>query len=168
MGLNYIEKGVKLRAFKCHFGKQEVRYLGRLVSCEGYRADPADTVVLEKFRTPPKTIGELRSLLGFFGYFRGYVKDFSQKVKPLYDLLKGKSVQKGAKKKTKSGQSYDAREKIEWDETKQKVVEEMINYLQSDKVMAYPDFEAPFFVNCDASGYGLGSVLYQTQMLRWE
>ena len=161
--MRFIEKGVKLRAFKCHFGKQEVRYLGRLVSCEGYRADPADTVVLEKFRTPPKTIGELRSLLGFFGYFRGYVKDFSQKVKPLYDLLKGKSVQKGSKKKTKSGQSYDAREKIEWDETKQKVVEEMINYLQSDKVMAYPDFEAPFFVNCDASGYGLGAVLYQNQ-----
>ena len=87
----------------------------------------------------------------------------SHKVKPLYDMLKGKNGQKGSKKKTKSGQSYDAREKVEWDETKQKVVEEMINYLQSDKVMAYPDFEAPFFVNCDASGYGLGAVLYQNQ-----
>ena len=158
------EKGIKLRAEKCVFGKSEVRYLGRLVSADGYRADPVDTAVLEKFRTAPKNIGELRSLLGFFGYFRSYVRDFSRKVKPLYDLLKGKSTaKKGKGQKTRSGQSYDAREKIEWDDERQRVVEEMIDHLKSPEVMAYPDFKAPFFMNCDASGYGLGAVLYQNQ-----
>ena len=57
-------KGVKLRADKCHFLKSEVRYLGRLVSGEGYRMDPKDTEALERFREPPKNVGELRSLLG--------------------------------------------------------------------------------------------------------
>ena len=75
------EHGVKLRAEKCEFVKTEVRYLGRLVSGKGYRPDPKDTESLEKFRSPPSNIGELRSLLGFLGYFRCYVKDFSQKVK---------------------------------------------------------------------------------------
>ena len=89
------ENGVKLRAEKCEFAKREVRYLGRLISGQGYRPDPKDTQVLEKFRTPPSNIGELRSLLGFLGYFRSYVQDFSRKVKPLYDLLKGKTTQKG-------------------------------------------------------------------------
>ena len=109
------EHGVKLRAEKCEFGKREVRYLGRLISGKGYRPDPKDTQALEKFRTPPSNIGELRSLLGFLGYFRCYVKDFSQKVKPLYDLLKGKVTRKAGKgkKPEKAGQQYNSRERIE-------------------------------------------------------
>ena len=39
----------------------------------------------------------------------------------------------------------------------------MIDYLQSPKVIAFPNFEIPFFVNCDTSGEGLGAVLYQNQ-----
>ena len=68
--------------------KPEVRYLGRLVSADGYRADPKDTKALEKFRTAPKTLGDVRSLLGFLGYYRTYVRDFAKKLKPVYDLLK--------------------------------------------------------------------------------
>ena len=71
------EKGVKLRVNKCVFAKPEVRYLGRLVSAGGYRADPEDTKALQKFREAPKTVGDVRSLLGFLGYYRGYVRDFA-------------------------------------------------------------------------------------------
>ena len=157
--------GIKLRAEKCEFAKREVRYLGRLISGNGYRPDPEDTKALEKFRTPPTNIGELRSLLGFLGYFRCYVKDFSQKVKPLYDLLHGKSAKKPAKgKKTeKVGQRYDSREKIEWGEVQQAVLDELISYLMSPEVIAFPDFNLPFFINTDASNQGLGAVLYQKQ-----
>ena len=116
-------KGVKLRAHKCHFLKQEVRYLGRLVSSEGYRMDPADTEALERFREPPKTVGEVRSLLGLFGYYRCYVKDFARIVKPLYEVLKedhGKDVEvkvkeKGGKKK--AGQKYNSKEPVKWTES---------------------------------------------------
>ena len=82
------DKGIKLRADKCKFFKTELRYLGRLISKNGYRADPGDTAALEKFRTPPKNIGELRRLLGFLGYYRCYVQNFSRKMNPLYRLLK--------------------------------------------------------------------------------
>ena len=64
------ENGIKLRAEKCVFGKREVRYLGRLISAEGYRPDPADTAALQRFKEPPKTVGEVRSVLGFLGYYR--------------------------------------------------------------------------------------------------
>ena len=156
------EHGVKLRAEKCEFGKREVRYLGRLISGKGYRPDPKDTQALEKFRTPPSNIGELRSLLGFLGYFRCYVKDFSQKVKPLYDLLKGKVTRKAEKGK-KAGQQYNSRERIEWGDVQQVVLDEMIDYLMSPEVIAFPDYQTPFFINCDASNQGLGAVLYQQQ-----
>ena len=51
--------GVKPSPDKYVFLKQEVRYLGRLISKEGYRPDQKDTVALEKFRCPSKTMGEL-------------------------------------------------------------------------------------------------------------
>ena len=77
---------MKLRANKCNVVKSEVRYLGRLVSKDGYRPDPKDTDALEKFRCPPRNVGELRSLLGFLGYYRSFVKDFAKIMKPLYNL----------------------------------------------------------------------------------
>ena len=175
-------QGIKLRGKKCVFGKQEVRYLGRLVSSEGYRPDPEDTAALEKFRTPPKTVGEVRSLLGFLGYYRCYVRDFSKRVKPLYDLLcddggvgnsagkrkggksDGGGANSGGKQKCgKKGQKYESKEAILWSEQHQKVVAEIIDVLQSPEVIAYPDFDLPFFINCDASNHGLGAVLYQHQ-----
>ena len=39
----------------------------------------------------------------------------------------------------------------------------MIDHLKSPEVIAYPDFELPFFMTCDASNKGLGAVLYQKQ-----
>ena len=158
-------RGIKLRGAKCVFAKQEVRYLGRLVSENGYRPDPEDTIALEKFRTPPNTVGELRSLLGFLGYYRCYVRDFSRKVKPLYELLNmkdsGKKVK--GKMKGKAGQKYDSREKITFEQEHLRILNEMIDYLQSPEVIAFPDFTVPFFINCDASNQGLGAVLYQEQ-----
>ena len=162
-------RGIKLRANKCVFAKPEVRYLGRLVSENGYRPDPADTAALQKFRVAPKTVGELRSLLGFLGYYRGYVKDFSRKVKSLYDLLKCKEEMvkekkvKNVEKKAKPGLKYSSKEAIQWTGEHQLVLDEMIGYLQSPQVIAYPDFDRPFIMTCDASNEGLGAVLYQNQ-----
>ena len=90
----------------------------------------------------------------------------SPKVKPLYDLLKGKSTKKPVKKGgkvEKVGQKYNSREKIEWGEEQQVVLDELINCLMSPEVIAFPDFNSPFFVNTDASNQGLGAVLYQRQ-----
>ena len=61
------EKGIKLNAKKCPFFKKVVKYLGRLISKDAHRADPQDSIALEKFCAPPKTVGELRSLLWFLG-----------------------------------------------------------------------------------------------------
>ena len=162
------EKGIKLRPNKCVFGKTEVRYLGRLLSGEGYRPDPADTIALEKFRVPPRNIGELRSLLGFLGYYRSYVKDFSKIVKPMYELLAEKGEMAGKVRKSKEnlrkrGQKHNSREAIAWTDNHQRILDQLINQLQSPVIIAYPDFQLPFFITCDASNNGLGAVLYQTQ-----
>ena len=150
-----------MRGVKCAFAKHEVRYLGRLISANGYRPDPEETTALERFRDPPKTVGELRSLLGFLGYYRTYVNGFASRVKPMYDLLKGKIS--GGKDGKKVGQLYNSREKVVWSSELQEILDSLLDYLKSPEVMAYPNYDLPFFMTTDASGYGLGSVLYQNQ-----
>ena len=68
---------------------------------------------------------------------------------------------KGGKKE--KGRGSDSKVKIEWKEEHQEILEKMIDYLQSPEVIAYPDFNLPFFLHTDASNQGLGAVLYQTQ-----
>ena len=58
-----------------------------MVSEHGYKVDPASDEVIDKLKEPPKTIGHLQKLLGFIGYYRSFIKDFSRIAKPLYDLL---------------------------------------------------------------------------------
>ena len=154
-------RGIKLRADKCFFFRKEVRYLGRLVSKNGHRPDPKDTAALEKFRTPPKTIGELRTLLGFLGYYRSYIPDFSRKFQPVYQLLKSDPGASTAANQRR--QQKNSRTPLEWTVGHQEVVNAAVEYLQSPSFLAFPDFSLPFILNCDASERGLGAVLYQRQ-----
>ena len=106
-------KGVKLRVDKCFFFMKEVRYLGRLVSEKGYRPDLEDIKALEKFRTPPSNVGEVRTMVGFLSYYRGHVSNFAKKMKPVYDLIKWKGADEITKSRKSAGKSgYDKRRPI--------------------------------------------------------
>ena len=126
------KKGVKLNLGKCNLFKQEVKYLGRLISECGYRPDHKDTEALNKCKIPPMNIGQLRSLIGFLGYYRTYVKDFSRKLKPVYDLLIVKSNKNGVKTQ------IDSKVKISWLNEHQKVIEDMVEYLKSRRLFRIP------------------------------
>ena len=154
-------RGIKLRADKCKFFQLEVRYLGRLISKQGHRPDPKDTAALDKFKTPPTTIGELRTLLGFLGYYRSYIQNFSREFQPIYQLLK--SDPKSKKIKNNKRQQKNSKTTIEWTADMQKVVDDTVEYLQSPEFLVFPEFSLPFVLNCDASELGLGAVLYQKQ-----
>ena len=149
-------KGIKLNPGKCVFFQREIRYLGRLISGEGYRPDPDDVKALDKCKVPPKNVGDLRSIIGLLGYYRCYLKGFSRRLKPIYDLL-----QTGEGRATKK--HLETKRKIEWKDEFQQVVNEMVAELKSPNVIAYPDYTLPFTVHCDASQLGLGGALYQKQ-----
>ena len=82
------EHGIKLKAKKCNLLKPKVRYLGKVVTVDGYTMDPAGVASVKALKeTMLRTVGALRKLLGFISYYRQYIKEFFRLAKPLYALL---------------------------------------------------------------------------------
>ena len=61
---------VKSKSKNCILFKPEIKYLGKIISEKGCKDDPINTKAIEKLREPPKTVGDLRKLLEFLGYYR--------------------------------------------------------------------------------------------------
>lgn len=81
------EYGLKLSPSKCCFFSELCAVFGPIVSSKGVETDPEKVSAL--FTWPrPKTLTELKSFLGFAGYYRWFVKDLSKIVKLLNDLTR--------------------------------------------------------------------------------
>ena len=81
-------RGVKLKPRKCAFFKREVSFLGRVICQDGYQIDPkATSAVIAMKNLKPRTVGEVRRLMGLLGVYRRHIKNFAQTAKPIYDLL---------------------------------------------------------------------------------
>jgi hypothetical protein len=71
---------------KCHFIIKQGIVLGHVISERGIEVDKAKIETVEKL-PPPTNIKLLRSFLGHAGFYRRFIKDFSQITKPLTRLL---------------------------------------------------------------------------------
>lgn len=85
---NGTRNRVKLTPNKCELFQRRVRFLGKMVTGEGYTMDPAETAPVKalKERTPIM-VGELHQVLGFLSCYRIYTPNFSLDALPLYELL---------------------------------------------------------------------------------
>lgn len=82
------EFGLKLSPENCSFFQTSVRYLGHVVSRNGVETDPEKIASLKTWPVP-QNLRELRSFLGFAGYYRRFVKGYSNIVRPLHALTYG-------------------------------------------------------------------------------
>ena len=160
--------GIKLKPSKSSLFKQQVKFLGWIVSADGYTVDPNNTKAVTSLKDKtPVTVGEVRQLLGLLGYYRRFIPNFSSIASPLYELLTGQekssksNIHLRMTKKT-NGQ-LPSTTKIELKSEHQTVLEELIRHITSPPIMAYPNFNLPYIVHTDASEKGLGAVLYQQQ-----
>jgi len=116
----------------------------------------------------PRTVGEVRRLMGLLDVYRRHIKNFAQIAKPIYDLLSLDLRKKGNVTSTKhslrgSSVQVPSSSPMQWEIQHQSALEVLIDHITSPPLLEYPDYNAPFIVHTDASQDGLGAVLYQEQ-----
>ena len=70
---------------KCDFWLKEVKFLGHMVSASGVFVDPEKVEAIMNWERP-KSVFEIRSLLGLVGYYKRFIEDFSRLVAPMTRL----------------------------------------------------------------------------------
>ena len=153
------QQGIKLEPAKCKLFRREVCFFGTIVSEDGCRVHPIGiTAVTSLAKETPKTVGEVRQLIGFLGYYRRYIPAFAQTAKPTYEL--SNKAKRAADPKRGQLPSVTP---IKWTDTHKQSLKTLIKHLTNPPIMAYTDYEKPFIVHRAASKDGLGAVLYQWQ-----
>lgn len=130
-----------LKIAKCSFAKEQLEFLGHIISSGGVSTDPTKVQIVQRWPVPT-SVKEVRSFLGMAGYYRRFVKHFGIISKPLTNLLK-------------KGQIFlwSSETQVAFDTLKQALLEA--------PVLAIPDFQKQFMVITDASDRGIGAVLQQ-------
>lgn len=85
---HFKEYGLKLSPYKYTFFQTSIRYLGHVVSEHGVSTDPSKIEAVKTWPRP-QIFKELKSFLGFAGYYRRFMQDFSKIVRPLNYLTAG-------------------------------------------------------------------------------
>ncbi|RVW21743.1 Retrovirus-related Pol polyprotein from transposon 17.6 [Vitis vinifera] len=137
-----IEKDLVLNWEKCHFMVRQGIVLGHIISEKGIEVDKAKVELIVKLPSPT-TVKGVRQFLGHAGFYRRFIKDFSNLSKPLCELL-----------------AKDA--KFIWDERCQNSFDQLKQFLKAPIVRA-PNWQLPFEVMCDASDFAIGVVLGQRE-----
>ena len=135
--------GLRLKLDKCDFFKNEIEYLGHVVSREGVAPNKQKLKAI--FNYPePKNVKELSSFIGLASYYRKFIRLFAEKAHPLTKLTRKNVV-------------------WEWGDAQRDAFNRIKSSLTSQPILRYPDFSRDFIVYTDASGYGIGAVLAQMQ-----
>ena len=104
--------------------------MGHVISDKGVLPDENKIKSIKNFPIP-KSVKELKSFLGLSGYYRKFIKGYSQIAQPLFNLLK-----------------TDA--KYIWETNQDKAFENLKSILVNKPILQYPDFKKTFIVTCDA------------------
>lgn len=111
--------------------------------------DPVKTSAVRDWPIP-QTVKQVKSFLGFAGYYRWFIPAFSTIATPLNALTRGTA----AHSKTAT---------ITWAPECQQAFDLLKEALLTTAILAYADFSQPFRLYTDASLDGLRAVLAQVQ-----
>ena len=66
---------------------KELLYLGHIISANGVKVDPEKIKAIVDW-PPPENLTHLKGFLGLCGFYKRFVKGYSQSAAPLTDSLK--------------------------------------------------------------------------------
>ncbi len=73
--------GIKLNISKCHIGQIKIKFLGHIVSKEGFRPDPGNIEPITQMKAPTN-LKEVRRFIGMVGFYRKHIPNFSKIASP--------------------------------------------------------------------------------------
>lgn len=126
---------------KCVFFKTEVPFLGFMVSDKGVRPDEKRVDGILKL-AEPTTVKGIQSFLGIVNFYRDHIPSCAIISEPLIKLTR-------------------QTEKFVWSEMQQRSFDLLKQEIAAQILLTHPDFKKPFYVQTDASAYGLGGYVYQ-------
>ena len=125
--------------------RKEVVYLGHLITEDGVRPNPEKIKAVVEFPVP-NSAKDIKSFLGFVGYYRRFIANFSTLSKPLTKLLKRDTP-------------------FLWSDDQQQAFEILKSKLIKEPILQYPDMEKEFILTTDASQFSIGGLLSQRNNL---
>lgn len=137
----FREAGLKLGPRKCKFAADSCVFLGHQISKDGI-SPPSDRVDAVLNVPPPRTVKELRRIIGMFNWFRKFIPNFSSIINPLTRLLRKNA-------------------RFCWLDDQQSAFTTLKQRLTSAPILQFPKYEWPFRLAVDTSSLGIGYMLYQ-------
>jgi hypothetical protein len=116
---------------KCEFWLTEVTFLGHIISVGGISVDPSKVKDVLNWMSPMNA-SEICSFLGLTGYYRRFIKDFSEIAKPMTRLL-------------------EKNKDFDWTKECQVSFKELKKRLTLAPVLILPNITKKFNIYCDAS-----------------
>ncbi|GJZ91004.1 reverse transcriptase domain-containing protein [Tanacetum coccineum] len=135
------ETNLVLNWEKCHFMVKEGIILGHKVSGSGIEFDKAKIEAMSKLPYPTN-VKAIQSFLGHVGFYRRFIKDFSQVALPMTQLLEKDAL-------------------FNFFEDCIHAFDKLKHELTQAPIIIKPDWSLPFEVMCNASNYAVGAVLGQ-------
>nr|VZI25908.1 unnamed protein product [Spirometra erinaceieuropaei] len=136
------EYGFRLRADKCQFFLESIKYLGFVFDVTGCHPDPENIRAIQRMPAP-KNVSQLRSFLGLISYYSAFLTSLHDVRAPLNRLL-----QKDAP--------------WCWSPDCEKAFAQLKSMLSSDLLLTPYDPTLPIVVAADASNHGVGAVISHT------
>lgn len=134
------QHNLKLRPTKCLFFQEKIPFLGHQVSGDGVEMDAKKVQAIVDI-PPPETATKLHSFVCMAQYYREFLRDFANIVRPLRELVVAPTYK--------------------WESIHQDAFQKVKELLLQNVVLAHPYPDKPFILECDASDYGLGYILAQ-------
>jgi hypothetical protein len=141
-----LSSGITLNFKKSQFARSEIKFVGHIVGSGRRRADSDKVATIRDLRVP-ETKRQVRQILGLFGHFREYIRDFAKYAKPLTDLTS---------KRIPDHIPWGVREQEAFEKLKELLIEATITPLH------VIDCSKPFTILVDACDYAVGGILVQT------